>query len=151
MTTTSAAKLLDCPFCGKPPMVVPDDSYDSCFVGCVCALEPTVFAPKGELNVAIEQWNRRALPDDDGWQPIETAPKGAPEIILARGNRVTSGFWMNETEVMGAEFHSTGAYLGQYPTGEVHESGWMSQDGGFTDEQPPTHWRPLPKPPETRG
>ncbi len=95
----------------------------------------------------------RALPDADGWQPIDTAPKDGTEIILARDDRVTSGFWMNEVEVMGSEFHSTGAYLGQYPTGEIKEAGWagwMSQDGGFTGEQPPTHWHPLPKPPETQ-
>lgn len=76
------------------------------------------------------------------WQSIATAPKDGTEIILRRGDRVTSGAWIvwSNSE---SEFTSTGVYLGmvEYDSG----ASWSSWDGGFTDEEPPTHWQPLPK------
>lgn len=81
------------------------------------------------------------------WQPIETAPKDGTEIILVRGNRVTCGTWFDEREICASEYHANGTYLGNYETGEVVPGQWMSWDGGFTDEAPPTHWMPMPTPP----
>lgn len=77
----------------------------------------------------------------DLWQPIETAPKDGTEIILRKGVRVTAGAWIEWTKSE-AEFHSTGAYLGNYE----YDSGasWSSWDGGFCDDDHPTHWQPLP-------
>ena len=82
------------------------------------------------------------------WQPIETAPKDGVEILLRRGTRVTSGAYQKEIDEMGSEYHSNGTYLGEYPTGNTSPAMWMSWDGGFLDEEPPTHWMPLPPPPE---
>ena len=82
------------------------------------------------------------------WQPIETAPKDGAEIILCRGKRVTCGAWVEEDEETMSEYHSNGTYLGEYPTGKIYPAYWMSQDGGFTDEEPPTHWMALPEPPK---
>lgn len=79
------------------------------------------------------------------WQPIDTAPKDGTEIILRRGERITSGAWI-EWSKSAAEHHSTtGEYLGQieYDSG----ASWASWDGGFTEEEPPTHWQLLPAPP----
>ena len=89
------------------------------------------------------------------WQPIETAPKDGAEILLFRDAdvydgkpvppRVTSGAWTEWTDTA-SEYHSTtGEYLGQ----SVQDSGaeWLSWDGGFSEEMPPTHWMPLPSPP----
>lgn len=81
---------------------------------------------------------------DAEWQPIETAPKDGTHILLSGDGRVTEGKWLNDYYPKEAEFHSTGAYLGQFETGECIEGGWMSFDGGFTDEHPATHWKPLP-------
>jgi len=72
------------------------------------------------------------------WEPIETAPKDASEIILRRGDRVTSGNWFEETDY----FDAQRGEMTEFP--DPH---WMTWDGGFTEEEPPTHWMPLPPPP----
>ena len=66
------------------------------------------------------------------WRPIETAPKDGTEIILSREARVTSGLWFD---------------MGGDDEGAEGWSGWVSQDGGFSEEHPPTNWMPLPEPP----
>lgn len=79
------------------------------------------------------------------WQTIDSAPRDGTEIILRKGDRVTAGAWI-EWSKSEAEFHgSTGAYLGQveYDSG----ASWLSWDGGFRDDDEPTHWQPLPSPP----
>lgn len=93
--------------------------------------------------------------DQGGWQPIETAPKDGTEILLFRGaeifegkpvaERVTSGAWIELIETA-SEYHATtGEYLGQSIQGG--EASWMSWDGGFREDAPPTHWMPLPPAP----
>ncbi|SEB72509.1 hypothetical protein SAMN05216178_2015 [Pseudomonas saponiphila] len=80
------------------------------------------------------------------WQPIETAPKDGTEIILRKGDRITAGAWI-EWSNSAAEFHATtGVYLGDVE----YESGadWSSWDGGFRRDDWPTHWQPLPIPPQ---
>lgn len=110
----------------------------------------------------------RALADKgeaEGWRPIETAPKDGTEIILFgpypegeeghSTNRVTAGFWCApEPPVIGdcggpCRCPEYGEPIEPY-WASMHggsDSGWMSTDGGFTTEWPPTHWRPLPAPP----
>ena len=58
------------------------------------------------------------------WQPIETAPRDGTEILI----------WEKEFEAF-----SVGCFLGDEPF-------WY----GFTykDRVNPTHWMPLPEPPE---
>lgn len=62
----------------------------------------------------------------NGWRPIETAPKG--------GTRV----W---------------AWHGESPCGQdavywsTEDESWMTEDRVMID---PTHWRPLPEPPEAK-
>jgi hypothetical protein len=68
--------------------------------------------------------------DDAGreeWQPIETAPKGGTWILL---------WWERVTDAPFAGYHSRGQWCAA-PSGDV----W----GGAG----PTHWRPLPSPPES--
>lgn len=79
------------------------------------------------------------------WQLIETAPKDGTEIILRKGARVTSGSWC-PWEHSEPEFHgTTGVWLGDV----VQDSGacWGSWDGGFCEDDEPTHWMSLPAPP----
>lgn len=85
----------------------------------------------------------RAAEADD-WIPIESAPLDGSEILLMRGERVTSGARIEWTTTCPEYHSSTGAYLGQ----SEQDSGasWASWDGGFTEEEPPTHWKRLPKP-----
>jgi hypothetical protein len=89
------------------------------------------------------------------WQPIETAPKDGSDIILGAlpqthdGKpvpvRVTIGRWPSEEECR--------TYVGdcggecRCPEYDYEPPFWMSWDGGFTEENPPTHWQPLPEPP----
>ena len=86
--------------------------------------------------------------DEMKWQPIETAPKDGTEILLYNedGN-IESGNWV-EAEPDGTDCMGS-------------DAGWMSFSGFtfpgrsfgnpdyFTKQQaPPTHWMPLPEPPE---
>jgi len=60
------------------------------------------------------------------WQPIETAPFGGEEVLLAGGGKVSSGhFWMNMNQ--------------RYPRNR-----WVWAGGPHIQ---PTHWMPLPAPP----
>jgi hypothetical protein len=56
------------------------------------------------------------------WHPIETAPKDGTEVLLWKDRRIVGGSW-----------NSGGA---------MHMPHWM---GGIFD---PTHWMPLPAPPQ---
>lgn len=78
------------------------------------------------------------------WREISTAPMDGTEIILRRGSRVTAGAWTDWSKSE-ATFNSRGDYLGQ----EEYDSGaqWCSWDGGFCEDDGPTHWQPLPEPP----
>lgn len=104
-----------------------------------------------DLSARLE----KAEAERDGWQPIKTAPKDGTHILLYAGPqtfrgelvgpRLTYGYWLIEEH---------GEYLGDCggecrcpEYGDTPEPFWMSEDGGFTEENPPTHWRPLPSPP----
>lgn len=74
------------------------------------------------------------------WEPIETAPKDGSEIglwIVHRGNdyspdpfqRFSVGYWCEANRTPGFE----------RPAG--WEASWIGE---------PTHWQPLPPPPEVR-
>lgn len=80
-----------------------------------------------------------------GWQTIDSAPRDGTEIILRKGSRVTAGAWIEWSEHQSHYHGTTGEYLGQ---DEIDSGGnWQSWDGGFCDDDEPTHWQPLPSPP----
>lgn len=97
------------------------------------------------------------------WQPIETAPRDGTEVLLhgpvpSDPRRVTAGFWI----VPGPAIIGDCGGVCRCPeySDEVEPphwctmhggdpAGWMSNDGGFTEEYPPTHWQPLPAPPSS--
>lgn len=69
------------------------------------------------------------------WQPIETAPKDGTEIILC-DSLSYAGYWENDPNYW-------------------QEIGWQEADsrqGHFISRHPqsPTHWMPLPEPPEDK-
>jgi hypothetical protein len=79
------------------------------------------------------------------FRPMDSAPKDGTIILLVRDDEtVTAGNWMEESEILAAEFHNSGEYLGQFPTGDVNDACWMSWDGGFTEDRPPIAWAPMP-------
>lgn len=139
------AEIAGCPWCERTSPVsvamVVDMHGRSFSVECAqCGSHGPV---AGSYDEAVQQWS-------DGprrWRPISEAPIDGTEVILGRGERVTFGHWFPETEAIGEEFHNSGEYLGTFPTGEVEPASWLSWDGGFTPEEPPTHYQPLPKGP----
>jgi hypothetical protein len=75
---------------------------------------------------------------DDGWQPIETAPRDGTRMLL----------WVavNEEPVIAAWCVSRAPYRFEgWSTGWETASGY---DVGYASIGDPTHWRPLPAPPQ---
>ena len=74
-----------------------------------------------------------------GWQPIETAPRDGSEIEVGR--------WVNgEWRICQTSWHH---FPGNEFEGE-HSVNWWACDadwGGITEDEGPTHWRPIPIPP----
>ncbi len=78
---------------------------------------------------AIAAWNRRAE-QDDGWQPIETAPKNAKVM-----------FWTEWADDIGTvEWRK----LHPHPLEPV----FIGEHGTWSSILKATHWRPLPTPPK---
>jgi hypothetical protein len=69
-----------------------------------------------------------------GWQPISSAPKDGEDVLLTDGTVVTFGGWISDVD-QGADYE-----------GQCGLAGWWSlrSDDGFE----PTHWMPLPAPPQ---
>ncbi len=82
-----------------------------------------------------------------GWQPIETAPKDGTEIL---GYRADAG-------VMLIRWTSIGEFLTESELAEYDEEATYKEDWFFADfihgdrlesDCLPTHWQPLPEPPQ---
>ena len=97
---------------------------------------------EGRPEVAVASKLRDRL---DRWRPIETAPMDGSEILLCLGKRVTSGCWLTGVDLGEMAYHGTTGEPVGYPDAEEYTL-WMSWDGGFKEEEPPTHWMPLPAP-----
>lgn len=69
------------------------------------------------------------------WQPIETAPKDGTKVILYNGNRAASAQWFDKFEKCEND---------QFP-----QTGWFEgiSYGYHCFFYSPTHWIPLPEPP----
>lgn len=83
----------------------------------------------------------RALPDEDEWQPIETAPRDGTEILIGKwkergGFRFCRSSWEH--------------FPGNSMEGEQSYDWWACDDdhNDITEDEGPTHWRPLPAPPK---
>lgn len=70
------------------------------------------------------------------WQPIETAPKRGGNVLLWDGNRIEIGSWRKDDNERG------------------RKKRWLLNDyddfscGMASTPIQPTHWMPLPPPPE---
>jgi hypothetical protein len=80
--------------------------------------------------------SRRPPPAAVRWKPIETAPKD--EVVMLykpdeprSGGYVVSGYW------------------GEWPALSTTTECWIACSGGPL--RAPTHWMPLPEPPDTGG
>jgi hypothetical protein len=86
-------------------------------------------------SVSASKARIKALEDAAKWRPIESAPKDGTIILISGyvGNRPESG----ERFVVSAMWWD--------------ESGGWKDDALSTDFYPPTHWMPLPNPPQEGG
>lgn len=90
-----------------------------------------------------------------GWLPIETAPKDGTDILLyapagewegrPTDARTTVGHWTTEEECR-RQIGDCGGEC-RCPEYDHDDPYWLSWDGGFLPELPPTHWQPLPAAP----
>ncbi len=76
----------------------------------------------------------KTLETEQKWQPIETAPKDGRVILLYGELSVSTG----------------GAVTPRKSSNEVYIGHWHTrwQTGNFAIWENPTHWMPLPEPPE---
>lgn len=81
------------------------------------------------------------------WRPIATAPKDGTEVLLAAPGRVTYGAFSAPSEKPRIVYRDGFA---PEPEWDEFEPYWASYDGGFTAENPPTHWMPRPDGPHER-
>lgn len=78
------------------------------------------------------------------WQPIETAPKDGTTVLLAYKDELLIGWYQDEQRIRhGQVISSTKKWTGYGVFDRIYPS---------TSEPPPepTHWMPLPKPPEVK-
>lgn len=140
--TDLRTELEPCPFCGGKAAlteVEPSGYIVECTNG-VCNASTNVRYSCGEdaRPLVIEQWNRRTYGRAlvgalAGWQPIETAPHGVFDTIIG-------GFVMDEENY-------------QPPSREMFWSvpgeNWrLTSDPQWNSCPQPTHWMPLPQPPQ---
>lgn len=91
-----------------------------------CPIEPII-------DVAITAYLTKRHQDGeqgDGWLPIETAPKDCSPVIVS---------------IAGSEYHATAACF------SASLNRWILPTTKRTLLAEPTHWQPLPLPPEEVG
>jgi hypothetical protein len=79
--------------------------------------------------------DRLAAKGEEGWRPIETAPRDGTEVYLwspdaGDGGEAFTGYWQDCED---------------YPGGGAW---WSRPTDPFNIDSDPTRWRPLPPPPE---
>lgn len=144
-----APELMPCPFCGGLPeadIYCHSDNDDGRgIVACGCGAEtvgPRLNWVDGSreqaasIAVAVSRWNSRAdlAPQ---WQPIETAPRDGTSVDLWGVNLLSHD--KRSHRIAGVSFGSVRDWMGQ------EREDW--QHGRGEDFQP-THWMPLPAPPQ---
>lgn len=105
----------------------------------------------GRLRLVSERttiWLADALDAARAWRPIETAPRDGTIVLCAY--RLNGETWAMDAMYWDAEFHTT--YLDEEADDAVHTGAWT--DGSIdANEDPmefrPSHWMPLPAPPES--
>lgn len=141
LNTQKLADLLPCPFCGGRAEIVDELlTFHS-----MCTLCGATGSVSSYLNGALDSWNRRSQPVVSQWLPIESAPKDGTEVLLFGRDCVTYGSWSEPSSIPRLVYQDGFAPEHVW---EEFEPYWASADGGFTEEHPPTHWQPLPPPPQ---
>ncbi len=98
----------------------------------------------GSMRATIDAIKAALAPQ---WQPIERAPKDGTAILLTNGKDVAEGHWYFEEGGTTEHRDLDGRYIDQ--TESDGYDGWLDWEGGMQPD--PTHWMPLPAPPEVEG
>jgi hypothetical protein len=80
------------------------------------------------------------------WQPISSAPRDGDPILIWKPNERMVGEYM--MAAYWADDHPGGG-SGWVPVGGIHIQGYVSGVTG-TEQGFPTHWIPLPAPPQEK-
>jgi hypothetical protein len=139
-------KLASCPFCGGeairwPAGELADEGIINELAGCY-GNDPERRHPF--LRMTPTAWNTRK--SDDGWRTMESAPKDGMPILL--------GYFHKNLD--GSIYQEGGAPVvaAWIPTKKLADDGaeinWVAITGRLRSSRSfsPTHWRPLPSPPE---
>ncbi|WP_333627828.1 Lar family restriction alleviation protein [Stenotrophomonas cyclobalanopsidis] len=122
----SEIELKACPFCGREPKIS-DLPESAIHVSCRCGA--SLFGERhhhADHAEATARWNTRA----PQWQPIESAPKTTRSILV----------WCPERQ---------NQYMVSWD--DRYGGEWRTVGGGTVLTESPTHWQPLPAPPEVEG
>ena len=122
MPDINTPNLLRCPFCGSVDVGFHDENFHN-FVECGnCEAKGPAFSydETDSMDKAIAAWNQRSP-----WQPIETAPVDAVEILVLDGRKVKS---------VVSSGPDAGCFSNEF--GDEESLVWF-----------PTHWQPLYFPP----
>ncbi len=132
--------LLPCPFCGSEQDQITIHS-DGWSVRCESCLAGT--DKYKHKTAAYNNWNNRALPpppqEQTAWRPIEEAPKDGTHIWLFVPGAMRVGFF-----APGKGHENFGTVDGGWIDYHLVERGGGPRGLRFA----PTHWMPLPLPPE---
>lgn len=81
------------------------------------------------------------------WQSMETAPKSCNILLVREGNprTVTFGYWLELEH--GPQIGNCGGECRCPEYDDAPEPFWFSEDGGFTQENPPIAWAQIPDAP----
>lgn len=85
----------------------------------------------------------KGLQTERGWQPIETAPKDGSDILVydSEDKQTVMVFYGDSASGFGRRYGK--AAMAFCVSGSFNDS-----MGGFDTVDAPTHWMPLPEPPE---
>lgn len=126
-----AARLLPCPFCGAPAEFDNDDTGPASWIVCTkCGAQ----GPSSFNDDPAPLWNRReaaAALEASGWRDISTAPKDGTWVLVKTPHVTVAARW-NSSWPPGFSYS------------DAHSWHYLAHP-----DAAPTHWRPLPAPPDT--
>lgn len=132
-------ELKPCPFCGNSCATVTNtremERPSACFMyTVVCDATQdgcgTTMGYAFEKDEAINAWNNRhGAGDAEAWQTIESAPKDGTKVLLCHSGYAHPFYDRDRMPRVWVDFFRGGSWYNTAPSGL------------------PTHWRPLPAPP----
>lgn len=145
------SELSPCPFCGEQHIYLnPPTEHHSGSINCPACMVSMPRAISGEKggDELIRSWNARAA----GWQPIETAPKDGTKLLLWTTTVGDDKLTEYLSTVDGEPSSLSCVQIGQWDPGNDASDPMYSRPASWETSYigNPTHWMPLPAPPEIK-